>query len=308
MDGQNTPYRIGFIGLGRMGGPVAGHLVAAGHTVQGFDLNAASVAALVGAGGVAAGSVAEAVRDADVVVTMLNSDAALAAVVEGAGGLLEYLAPPQIYVDLSTSRVPTVQRLAARFAERGIPMLDAPVTGGTAGAINATLDIMVGGDAAAFERVLPLLRATSRKATYVGASGMGLLAKYVNQIVMVATFCAASEGLALAVKGGANPARVYEAISTGLAASPLLDWIVRTIFSGEYGDGAELTLFHKDTAYALDAATHLDAWTPTTAQAHEVFKLALGAGFGGGGGMGVAQLWEQVMDVRLQPPALDDQP
>ena len=230
MEVQNTPP-IGFIGLGRMGGPVAGHLVAAGHTVRGFDLNAASVAALVGAGGVAAGSVAEAVRDADVVVTMLNSDAALVAVVEGAGGLLEYLAPPQIYVDLSTSRVPTVQRLAARFAERGIPMLDAPVTGGTAGAINATLDIMVGGDAAAFERVLPLLRATSRKATYVGASGMGLLAKYVNQIVMVATFCAASEGLALAVKGGANPARVYEAISAGLAASPLLDWIVRTILA-----------------------------------------------------------------------------
>ena len=172
-------------------------------------------------------------------------------------------------------------------------MLDAPVTGGTKGAETGTLDVMVGGDRDAFERCRSLFAAFSPKATYVGESGAGLLAKYVNQMVLTATFCAASEGLSLAVKGGADPAKVYEAISTGLAGSPLLDWIVRTIFSGDYGEGAELTLFFKDSGYALGTATNLQAWTPITAQAHESFKLAMGAGFGGGGGMGVAQLWER---------------
>jgi 2-hydroxy-3-oxopropionate reductase len=273
--------------------------------VRGFDLDAAALARHETAGGTVARSVAEAVADADYVVTMLNSDEALRAVAEVPEGLLALLAPPHVHIDLGTSRVETVRDLARRFAERGVALLDAPVTGGTNGAENATLDVMVGGDRAAFDRCGALFGSFSRKVTYVGESGSGLLAKYLNQIVMTATFCAASEGLALAVKGGADPARVYEAISTGLAASPLLDWIVRTILSGDYGDGAELTLFTKDCGYVLDAARAMQAWTPITAQAHEAFKVAYGAGFGSGGGMGVARLWEQVMGVQLRPTGDD---
>lgn len=298
--------RAGFIGLGRMGGPMAGHMLAAGYEVRGFDLDAGALQRHQEAGGTVAHSVADAVADADYVVTMLNSDEALREVVEGPHGLLALLAPPQVFLDLGTSRVETVRAFAERFAARGVPMLDAPVTGGMHGAERGTLDVMVGGDQAAFDSSQALLASFSRKATYVGGSGSGLLAKFINQIVMAATFCAAAEGLALAVKGGADPARAYEAISTGLAASPLLDQIMRAIFSGEYGEGAELTLFAKDSRYVLDAATSLKAWTPITAQAHEAFKLAVGAGFGGGSGTGIARLWEQVMGVELRPTGDDE--
>jgi 2-hydroxy-3-oxopropionate reductase len=292
---------VGFIGMGRMGGPMARHLVAAGYAVQGFDLSGEATERHRAAGGRVAESAAATADGADVVITMLSSDEALQAVVEG--GLYSALHPPQVFVDMSTSRVGTVRRLAARLAQAGVAMLDAPVTGGVSGAENATLDIMAGGDAAAFERCRPLFMAMGRKATFVGPSGSGLLAKYVNQIVMAATFCATAEGLALAAGGGADPGKVYEAISSGLAASPLLDATMRAIFDEAYGQGAELTLFHKDTAYALAAGTELQAWLPITAQAHEAFKLAMRAGFGGGGAMGVAQLWEQIMDVQLQPGA-----
>ena len=292
---------VGFIGLGRMGGPMARHLVAAGYAVQGFDLSSEAIERHRAAGGRVAESIAATADGADYVITMLNSDEALQAVVEGADGLLAALHPPQIFVDMSTSRVGTVQRLAARLAQAGVVMLDAPVTGGASGSENLTLDIIVGGHAAAFERCRPLFAAMGRKATFVGPSGAGLLAKYVNQIVMAATFCAAAEGLALAASGGADLGKVYEAISSGLAASPLLDATMRAIFTESYGQGAELTLFHKDTAYALAAATELQAWLPITAQAHEAFKLAIRSGFGGGSAQGVARLWEQIMDVHLQP-------
>ncbi len=296
----NTMQTVGWIGLGRMGGPMARHLLRAGYRVQGFDLAPDAVEQHSKAGGAVSASVGDAARGADFVVTMLNSDESLQRVVEGADGLLALLRPPAVFLDMSTSRVGTIRRMAAHFAERHIPLLDAPVTGGVQGADQATLDIMVGGDVEAFERCRALLAAMSRKVTYVGASGAGLLAKYVNQIVMAATFCAASEGLALATKGGADPARVWDAISSGLAASPLLASTVQSIASESYGEAAELMLFYKDTAYALGAGTDLAAWLPMTSQAHEAFKLAVQAGFGGGNAPGVAQLWEQLMDVRLR--------
>ncbi len=292
---------VGFIGLGRMGGPMARHLVAAGFTVQGFDLSDEALERHRAAGGLAADSPAAAAHDATYVITMLNTDEALQTVVEDPGGLLEVLQPPQVLIDMSTSRVGTIRRLAQRLAERGVPLLDAPVTGGAQGAQAGTLDVMAGGDPAVFERCRPLFAAIGRKATYVGPIGSGLLAKYVNQIVMAATFCAAAEGLALAASGGADPGKVYEAISSGLAASPLLDTSVKAIFSRSYGQGAELSLYHKDAAYALAAASDLKAWLPITAQVHEAFNLAMRAGFGSGAGSGVAQVWEQIMDIQLQP-------
>jgi 3-hydroxyisobutyrate dehydrogenase-like beta-hydroxyacid dehydrogenase len=291
---------IGFIGLGRMGAPMAQHLLRAGFRVQGFDIVLAACERHRAAGGMVAASVAAAVHGADLVITMLDSDESLQSIVEGNDGLLEVLRPPQMLVDVGTSRVGTIRRLAVRMGQAGIPLLDAPVTGGVHGAEQGTLDVIVGGEAEVVERCRPVFAAMSRKVTHVGPVGCGLLAKYVNQLVMAATFCAAAEGLALATKGGADPARTWEAINSGLAASPLLQATMAAILADTYGQGAELRLFFKDTSYALAAASELMAWLPTTAQTHEVFKLALQAGFGGGSAPGVAQLWEQLMDVRLQ--------
>lgn len=296
---KDTLVTIGWIGLGRMGGAMARHLLAAGYSVRGFDLSADALTRHRMAGGEVSSSAREAADGADIVVTMLNSDEALQSVMGGPHGLLEHLTTSQTMIDMSTSQHGTILRLAQQFKERGIDLLDAPVTGGMGGAEGAILDIMVGGDQATFERIQHIFTPMSRKVTYVGPSGSGLLAKYVNQIVMAATFCATSEALALVVKHGADPLRVYEAISSGLAASPLFATTVQAITTHTWGTGAELALFHKDTAYALAAATDGHAWLPMTAQAHEAFKLALGAGYGGGSAPGVAQVWEQIMDVRL---------
>ena len=306
-DEPSMTTTIAFIGLGRMGGPMARHLVSAGYRVQGFDIAPEAIARHTAAGGQAAESVVAAARGAAYVITMLNSDEALQSVVEGPQGLLETLRPPQIFLDMGTSRVGTVRRLAGRLAEHDVPLLDAPVTGGERGAEQASLDIMVGGDVRAFEQCEALFAVLGRRATYVGPSGAGLLAKYVNQIVMAATFCAAAEAFSLVAKGGVEPATAYAAMRHGLAASPLLDATAQAIFADSYGHGAELALLHKDTAYALQAASDFDAWLPITAQAHEAFKLAMGAGFGGGSAMGVARVWERISGVTLQtePPEQD---
>jgi 2-hydroxy-3-oxopropionate reductase len=187
--------RIAFIGTGRMGEPMAAHLLRAGFTLAVADTNPDPLARLAGAGATIADSPATAAEGAELIIAMLPSDEALQ---EVAGGLLGQLGPGQIFVDMGTSRLATSLRLAALLRERGAQMLDAPVTGGEAGAQQATLDIMVGGERAAFERCEAALRAMGRKATYVGGHGHGLVAKFVNQMIMEATFGVIAEAFSFA--------------------------------------------------------------------------------------------------------------
>jgi 2-hydroxy-3-oxopropionate reductase len=286
-----TAPRIAFIGTGRMGKPMAGHLLQAGFPVVAFDVSAAPLAELSDAGAFIADSPQAAAEAAQVVITMLPSDEALQEVV--AGGLLGHLAPGQTYIDMGTSRLATSLRLATLLADRGVAMLDAPVTGGEAGAQHATLDIMVGGEAAAFQACEPALRAMGRKVTHVGGHGHGLIAKYVNQIIMEATFGIVAEAFSLASSAGADPSAVYEAIRTGGAASFVLDLAMPGVLRGEWGAGRELTLHAKDGAYALAAAEDLRAWTPFTALSHELFKLALAQGEGEHAAAAVARVYER---------------
>jgi 2-hydroxy-3-oxopropionate reductase len=274
-----------------MGKPMAGHLLRAGFPVAAFDVSAAQLAELSGAGASIAASPQAAAQDAQIVITMLPSDEALQEV--AAGGLLDQLRPGQIFIDMGTSRLATSLRLAAQLGERGVAMLDAPVTGGEAGAQQATLDIMVGGERASFEACEPALRAMGRKVTYVGGPGHGLIAKYVNQIIMEATFGIVAEAFSLASSAGADLQAVYEAIRSGGAASFVLDLAMAGVLRGEWGSGRELTLHTKDGAYALAAAEDLRAWTPFTALSHELFKLALAQGNGEHAAAAVARVYER---------------
>jgi 2-hydroxy-3-oxopropionate reductase len=283
--------RIAFVGAGRMGEPMAAHLLRAGFALTVFDVNPAPLARLAGAGAVIADSPAAASHGSDVVITMLPSDDALRDV---ADSLLGHLKPGQTFVDMGTSRLATSLRLARLVAERGAQMLDAPVTGGEAGAHHATLDIMVGGERATFEICEPVLRAMGRKVTYVGGHGHGLVAKFVNQIIMEATFGIVAEAFSFAASAGADLDAVYEAIRTGGAASFVLDLAMPGILKNEWGAGRELTLHAKDGAYALAAAEDLHAWTPFTALSHELFKLALAQGEGEHAAAAVARVYERV--------------
>jgi 2-hydroxy-3-oxopropionate reductase len=158
---------------------------------------------------------------------------------------------------------------------------------------------MVGGERATFERCEPVLRAVSRKVTYVGGHGHGLIAKFVNQIIMEATFGVVAEAFSFVASAGADPEAVYEAIRTGGASSFVLDLAMQSILTNEWGSGRELTLHAKDGAYALSAAEDLHAWTPFTALSHELFKLALAQGEGAHAAAAVARVYER---ARGEPP------
>jgi 2-hydroxy-3-oxopropionate reductase len=292
-------HTIAVVGAGRMGGPMALNLLRAGFAVHVYDTSAAQLERLALQGATAANSAQAAARAAEIVITMLPSDDALRQVVEGPGGLLEALRPGQALIDMGTSKLATSQRLAALVAVRGADMLDAPVSGGEQGAREATLSIMVGGERAAFERCRPALAALGTTLTYIGGHGMGLIAKLVNQMLMEAAFCTIAEAFALAAKAGADIEAVYQAVRGGLGGSRVLDQMLPQLLSGDLGSGRELTLHHKDGAYALAAVGGLGGWAPITELTHALFDQALAAGQGAHSAAAVARVFEERVGARL---------
>jgi 3-hydroxyisobutyrate dehydrogenase-like beta-hydroxyacid dehydrogenase len=302
---QSPIHSIAVIGVGRMGGPMALNLLRAGFAVSAYDASPAQLEALARQGVAAADSAQAAASTASAIITMLPSDDVLQRVVEGPEGLLSQMRAGQVLIDMSTSKLTTSQRLAALVAERGAHMLDAPVSGGEQGARDGTLSIMVGGDRAVFERCRPLLAAMGTTLTYIGANGMGLVAKLVNQMLMEAAFCAVAEAFALAASAGADLAAVYQAVRGGHGGSRVLDMMLPQLLSGDLGSGRELTLHHKDGLYALAAAEALGSWAPVTQLTHELFDQALAAGQGIHSAAAVAHVYEQRVGVGLRKSSGD---
>ncbi len=286
-----------------MGRPMALNLHRAGFAVRVYDVSPPTLQAAAQAGLATASSPAEATHDADVIVLMLPSDEALCGLMEGEGGLLSHLRAGQIVIDMGTSLLTTSRRLAAQAAERGATLIDAPVSGGVEGAQASTLSIMVGGEPASVERCRPVLAAMGSTITHIGRQGMGLIAKYVNQIVMEASFCAVAEACAMAAKAGADLQAIYQAVRHGLGGSRVLDLMLPQLLSGDLGNGRELTLHYKDGGYALAVGEALGAWTPITALTHEIFAQAMAAGHGGHHASGVARVYEQRTEVQVVRPA-----
>jgi 2-hydroxy-3-oxopropionate reductase len=299
MNPQSPIHNIAFVGAGRMGGPMALNMRRAGFAVVAYDASRAQLDELAQQGVTAVDSAQAAARAAEIVITMLPSDDVLQKVVAGAGGLLETLGPGQTLIDMGTSKLATSQRLAVLVEARGAHMLDAPVSGGEQGARDATLSIMVGGERAVFERCRPALAALGTTLTYIGGQGMGLIAKLVNQMLMEAAFCTIAEAFALAAKAGADIDAVYQAVRGGLGGSRVLDQMLPQLLAGDLGSGRELTLHHKDGAYALAAAESLGSWAPITELTHALFEQALAAGQGAHSAAAVARVFEEHVGVRL---------
>lgn len=291
--------KVGFIGVGRMGGPMARNTQKAGFEVAAFDVVPATLDSLTKEGVKAFSSRAEIAAFAEVVILMLPSDDALKETMEGDDGLLEVLRPDQIVVDMSTSKLATSRHYAQEVTKRSAQMLDAPVSGGTPGAQKATLSIMVGGEKATFERCQPIFAAMGKAVTYIGDHGMGLVAKMVNQMLMEATFCAVAESFAFAVQAGADIETVFQAVRNGLAGSKVLDQTIETLLSGDLGTGRELTLHYKDGGYALAAVDSVDAWAPMTELSHKLFGDAMAAGLGEMGAPALVKLFEERLGVKL---------
>lgn len=300
MTNTHSLTHIAFIGAGRMGGPMARNAQRAGFSVSAFDVALAARAALTASGVIACDSIAAVTRNADIIVTMLPTDDALVDAMRGSGGVLESLPPGALVIDMSTSQLSTSQSLAADVQARGGAMLDAPVSGGTGGAESATLSIMVGGGRDAFERAWPLFTALGTTITHIGANGMGLVAKYVNQMLMEAAFCAVAEAFAFAVKAGAPVQPVFDAVRNGHGGSRVLDMMIPQCISGDFGSGRELALHAKDGAYAHAAALSVGAWAPVTELTHALFAQATAAGLSGLSAPSIVKLFEERASVSLK--------
>jgi 2-hydroxy-3-oxopropionate reductase len=248
---------IGFIGLGIMGLPMAKNLLKAGHDVVGYNRSRARIDALVAAGGRGAGSVAEAAEGAGIVITMVPDSPDVEAVVLGDDGVFANSHTGRLFIDMSTIRPATSRAIAAAGAEHGVRVLDAPVSGGEAGAVEGVLSIMVGGEAEDFQAARPVLEAVGTTIVHVGPHGAGQTVKAANQLVVAGNIQVLGEAIALVEASGVDPELAVKVLAGGLAGSTVLDRKAANMLRRDFTPGFRLSLHHKDmgivTAAARDA-------------------------------------------------------
>lgn len=269
--------KIGFIGLGVMGRPMAGHLQRAGHQLFVWARRPAGVGDLAAT---RCATPAELGRCCDVVFTVVTSSADVEGLALGKDGLIEGMAPGSVLVDCSTIAPASAREIAARLGEKGIAMLDAPVSGGAQGAIDATLAIMVGGEAAVLERLRPLLACLGPRIVHVGPNGAGQIAKICNQMIMVAAIQAAAEAMRLAAASGVDCAKVRQALAGGSAASRVLDVMGERMVKRDFSAGIEARLHHKDFGLVLEAARKNGVPMPLTAAVGQQLNALMAQGWG----------------------------
>ncbi len=270
--------RVGFIGLGVMGRPMATNLVRAGHEVVVHSRSPGPVEALVAEGAARADTPAAVAAVADVVITMLPDTPDVELVLFGEDGVAHGVRAGALVIDMSTIDPSAARRFSARLAERGVAMLDAPVSGGERGAIDGTLSIMVGGPADAFERALPALRVLGRTVTHVGDAGAGQVAKACNQLIVAATIQAVGEALVLAAKAGVDPGVVRESLLGGFAGSRILEVHGRRMLEGDFTPGFRAALHRKDARIVTALAEELGSPIPSFAVAAAALEALVASG------------------------------
>jgi 2-hydroxy-3-oxopropionate reductase len=302
----HPPVRAGFIGLGVMGRPMARHLLDAGFPLTVASRSPGPVAELVAAGATPAATPAEVGRASDVVILMLPDPPDVDHVIFGAHGLAEALAPGSVIVDMSTGDPMLAREWAATLAERGIDLLDAPVSGGEVGAKEKTLSIMAGGRTEALERARPLLEAMGRRVVHVGASGAGQIAKAANQLVVASTIQAIGEALVLAAAAGVSPARVREALLGGFAASRILELHGQRMLDANYVPGARSALHRKDARIITGLARRLGVVTPAFDVVADALESLVESGGADLDHSALVTLIEAESGVRLADAAAED--
>lgn len=264
--------KVGFIGLGIMGKPMAKNLLKAGYELIVFDVMSDVVNEVAQAGATSAKSIAEVAGAADVIVTMLPNSPHVKEVVLGEGGVLSSAKSGTIVVDMSSISPIASKEIAAECEKKGVILLDCPVSGGEPKAVEGTLAIMVGGDEAAFEKVKDMLLKMGSSAVHVGEVGSGNVTKLANQIIVALNISAMSEAMVLATKCGVDPEKVYQAIRGGLAGSTVLDAKMPMVLDGNFNPGFRIELHIKDLQNALDAAHSVNSPIPLTANVMEIMQ------------------------------------
>ena len=272
---------IGFIGLGIMGGPMAANLVKAGFDVTGYNLTRPQVDSLIGVGGRGADDVAGAVRDADIVITMVPDSPDVEAVTSGEDGIFANAQKGTLYIDMSSIRPDVSARVAERGLEAGLRVLDAPVSGGEVGAIEASLSIMVGGEAADFEAAKPVLDAVGKTVVHVGPAGAGQTVKAANQLIVAGNIELVAEAIVFLEAYGVDMKAALEVLGGGLAGSTVLARKGASMLAGEFNPGFRLQLHNKDLGIVQSAAREAGVVIPLGAVVSELVAAMVARGDGG---------------------------
>jgi 2-hydroxy-3-oxopropionate reductase len=291
---------VGFIGLGVMGAPMAMHLLHAGYRLVVHNRSRRAVEELVAAGASQASSPREVARQSQVVITMLPDSPDVESVALGPDGIIEGAQPGAIYVDMS-SIAPTVSVKVARVLQaRGVRCLDAPVSGGELGAVNATLSIMVGGDEALFDEVRAIFEVLGKTITLCGPSGAGQMVKACNQIQVALNFLGMAEALVLGAKAGVDPAVILQVLSGGYAQTRVMDVRGPRVIRGDFEPGFKSKLHLKDLNNIARTAADLGVPLPMTGLAHELFTAMVAAGRGDLDHSGIITVLEDLAGVRAR--------
>jgi 2-hydroxy-3-oxopropionate reductase len=272
---------IGFIGLGIMGGPTAANLVKAGFDVIGYNRSRDKVDALISVGGQGADDVASTVRDADIVITMVPDSPDVEAVTSEENGIFANAKKGALYIDMSSIRPDVAVRVARRGYERGLRVLDAPVSGGEVGAVEASLSIMVGGEAADFEAAQPVLEAVGKTIVHVGPAGAGQTVKAANQLIVAGNIELVAEAIVFLEAYGVDMEAAVAVLGGGLAGSTVLARKGASMLAGEFTPGFRLQLHHKDLGIVQSAAREAGVVIPLGAVVSELVAAMVARGDGG---------------------------
>jgi 2-hydroxy-3-oxopropionate reductase len=292
--------KTGFIGLGIMGKPMSKNLLTAGYRLVVFDVNAAPMEELAAAGAESAASAKEVAEKCDVVVTMLPNSPHVRAVLLGPQGVIEGAGPGKTVIDMSSIAPLASREIASRLAEKGVEMLDAPVSGGEPKAIDGTLSVMVGGKKDVFERCYPVMKAMAGSVVRVGETGAGNVAKLANQIVVALNLAAMSEALVFAAKAGVQPDLVYQAIRGGLAGSTVLDAKAPLVMDRKFSPGFRVNLHVKDLGNVLETSREIGVPLPLTAAVMEMMQALKVDGLGDADHCSLVQHYEKMARIEVK--------
>ncbi len=292
--------KIGFIGLGIMGKPMAANLVKAGYTLKVYDLNPESVVELAGLGAEKGVDSKDVAAFADVVITMLPNSPEVKQVVLGENGVLEGARPGTVLVDMSSIAPLAARGVARTTGEKGVTMLDAPVSGGEPKAIDGTLAIMVGGPEDAFRQVKPIFDVLGASATLVGDVGAGNTTKLANQVIVALNIAAMGEAMVLAAKAGVEPEKVFEAIRGGLAGSTVLEAKAPLVMDRKFNPGFRINLHIKDLANVLETSHEIGAPLPLSAGVMEIMQALKVDGLGDEDHCALVKFYEKQARVEVK--------
>ncbi|MDF2886074.1 MAG: 2-hydroxy-3-oxopropionate reductase [Lacrimispora sp.] len=298
---EDNHMKIGFIGLGIMGRPMAKNLLKAGHELVVFDFNKEAVADLVSNGATSAETGKELASQCDVVITMVPNSPHVRAAVLGENGVAEGAKSGTVVIDMSSIDPTESRAIGAELEKLGIDMLDAPVSGGEPKAIDGTLSVMVGGKKELFDKYYDMLMVVAGSVVYVGELGAGNVAKLANQIVVAVNIAAVSEALTFAKKAGTDPELVYQAIRGGLAGSTVMDAKAPMMLNRNFKPGFRIELHIKDLNNALNAAHNVSSPVPLTGQLMEIMQGLKADGFDKEDHSSIVKYYEKIANTTVEP-------